>query len=95
MTVPIFYVRPACEAGYGCGDGRSYENAWNGFENVDWSMLARGDPAATLWVCGAADGPQGFLALNIEWSYLNLEPRIDLQIAQACTDTRRESSQPV
>ena len=35
------------------GDGASYENAWNGFDAVDWGALSKNDPPATLWVCGA------------------------------------------
>ena len=63
-----FYVRPQCDAGYGKGDGSSYDNAWNGFQSVNWEAL-RGAPA-TLWVCGGPEGPGGFVTLHVEWSYL-------------------------
>ena len=68
-----FYVRPQCDAGYGKGDGTSYENAWNGFKAVDWQALA-GAPA-TLWVCGEPGGPGGFVTLHVEWSYLKSPER--------------------
>ena len=67
--IRTFYVRPQSAAGYGKGDGTSYENAWNGFSCVDWEALA-GEPA-TLWVCGDPAGPGGFVTLHVEWSYLN------------------------
>ena len=89
----IFYVRPKSPAGYGNGDGSSYENAWNGFDAVDWGALSKNDPPATLWVCGAPDGPQGFLTVHVEWSFLNLHPENEL--AKARTLPRRESPQPV
>ncbi|HYL87272.1 MAG TPA: hypothetical protein VEU32_00745 [Burkholderiales bacterium] len=79
-----FYVRPARERGYGRGDGTSYENAWNGFESVNWDALA-GEPA-TLWVCGTPEGPAGFVTLHVEWSYLKANER------EARPDPRRESS---
>ena len=63
-----FYVRPECDSGYGTGDGSSYDNAWNGFKAVKWEALA-GSPA-TVWVCGGAEGPGGFITLHVEWSYL-------------------------
>ena len=89
-----FYVRPACDRGYGNGDGTSYENAWNGFEAVDWSALA-GEPA-TLWVCGDPAGPGGFVTLHVEWSYLNSRPEAALGAeAKARTHPRRESPVPV
>ena len=78
-----FYVRPACDAGYGRGDGTSYDSAWNGFESVDWQALA-GEPA-TLWACGGCGDPGGFVILCVEWSYLKNH---DLP---ARTDPRRES----
>jgi hypothetical protein len=79
----IFYVRPERELPYGAGDGTSYENAWNGFRSVNWDALA-GQPA-TLWVCGGADGPAGFVTLHVEWSYLEGHE------IQARPDSRRES----
>ena len=82
-----FYVRPDCDAGYGAGDGTSYENAWNGFKSVDWAVL--GGQPATLWVCGDPAGPQGFVTLHVEWSYLKANAR------QARSHSRRESPVPV
>jgi hypothetical protein len=76
----IYYVRPICDTGYGTGDGTSYENAWNGFNAVQWERLA-GDPPATLWVCGSPQGPQGFLTLHVELSYLSTQPDKDLELA--------------
>ncbi len=45
-----FYVRPD-NATYGAGDGSSYDDAWSGFENIDWGIngVSAGD---TLYVCG-------------------------------------------
>ena len=86
-----FYVRPECDAGYGKGDGTSYDNAWNGFKSVRWEVL-RGAPA-TLWVCGGPEsmstGPTGFVTLHVEWSYLKANER------EARPDPRRESPLPV
>jgi hypothetical protein len=88
----VFYVRPSCAAGYGRGDGTSYDNAWNGFKAVDWAAMA-GDPA-TLWVCGSGDARGGFMTVHIDWSYLkSLEH--ELRPAETRTDPRRESPQPV
>lgn len=70
----IFYVRPKCETGYGGGDGNSYENAWNGMEEVDWDALSRAEPA-TLWVCGDPQGQAGFMTVFVEKSYLAAAPR--------------------
>jgi hypothetical protein len=78
-----FYVRPDCDAGYGNGDGTSYENAWNGLKCVNWEALS-GDPA-TLWVCGSPEGPAGFVTMFVEWSYLKNDA------VQARTHPRRES----
>jgi hypothetical protein len=81
-----FYVRPQCDAGYGAGDGTSYENAWNGLPAVDWAALSAAEPA-TLWVCGDPQGQPGFMTVFVEWSYIaNAAPR---------PDPRRESPQPV
>ena len=71
-----FYVRPACEGGYGAGDGTSYENAWNGLAAVDWDAMAEGEPA-TLWVCGDPQGPGGFMTVFVERSFLAATPHID------------------
>ena len=46
----VFYVRPQREGGYGSGDGTSYENAWNGFDAIDWTVVTA--ERATLVVCG-------------------------------------------
>ena len=80
-----FYVRPPREGGYGAGDGTTYEDAWNGLEAVDWQAMAAGEPA-TLWVCGDPRSPRGFMAVYVEWSYLE---------AAARPFPRRESPQPV
>ena len=93
----IFYVRPACELGYGTGDGETYENAWNGFRAVDWDALARAEPA-TVWVCGRADRPSSFMTVHIEWSYLaghGDHKDHDIEPGEARTHPRRESPQPV
>ena len=63
-----FYVRPTRDAAYGAGDGTTYEDAWNGLENVDWKAMAAGDPAQ-LWLCGGPNGPGGFMTVFVEWSY--------------------------
>ena len=73
----IFYVRPESAAGYGKGDGTSFEDAWNGFRSVDWNAVATGDPA-TLWVCGNPEGPGGFLTVHVELSYLQQGTAKDL-----------------
>jgi hypothetical protein len=89
-----FYVRPESAAGYGNGDGSSYEHAWNGFKSVNWEALA-GQPA-TLWVCGEPGGPGGFVTLHVEWSYLQ-SPQENLPASESKTriNTRRESPVPV
>jgi hypothetical protein len=69
-----FYVRPQREEGYGAGDGTTYDNAWNGLENVDWQAMAAGDPAQ-LWLCGGPGGPGGFMTVFVEWSYLATAPQ--------------------
>jgi hypothetical protein len=91
--IRTFYVRPECAAGYGKGDGSSYEHAWNGFKSVNWTALA-GQPA-TLWVCGEPGGPGGFVTLHVEWSYLHssIESRPEIPVAsenKTRTDPRRE-----
>ena len=65
-----FYVRPQCDAGYGAGDGTTYDNAWNGLQAVDWSALSAAEPA-TLWVCGDPQGQPGFMTVFVELSYLS------------------------
>jgi hypothetical protein len=87
--IRTFYVRPQAAEGYGKGDGSSYENAWNGFQSVNWQALA-GQPA-TLWVCGEPGGPGGFVTLHVEWSYLKSRPEIAVATENKTrTDTRRE-----
>ena len=81
-----YYVRPRSDAGYGSGDGTSYENAWNGLDAVDWSAMSAGEPAQ-LWVCGDPRGQPGFMTVFVEWSYI--------ASVQASPDPRRESPQPV
>jgi hypothetical protein len=44
----IFYVRPA-GGSYGLEDGSSYDNAWDGFTDIDWEIIA---PGSTLFVVG-------------------------------------------
>ena len=97
--IRTFYVRPETTAGYGKGDGTSYENAWNGFQSVEWDKLA-GQPA-TLWVCGDPGGPGGFVTLHVEWSYLKSQPE-NLVAPESVApqgktriNTRRESPVPV
>lgn len=80
-----FYVRPAREAGYGAGDGTSYDDAWNGLGAVDWNAMAEGEPA-TLWVCGEPQGPAEFMTVFVERSFLAATPHID---------TRREPAESV
>jgi hypothetical protein len=64
-----YYVRPRSEAGYGTGDGRSYANAWNGVESMDWHAIAASNPA-TVWICGAQVRPTtGVLSVFVEWEY--------------------------
>lgn len=46
-SVPKFYVRPL-GGSYGLEDGSSYENAWNGFINIDWGLLENNE----LNICG-------------------------------------------
>jgi len=65
----IFYVRPACDGGYGSGDGTSYDNAWNGFRQVDWEAVKAHGPA-TVWVCGNSERPSEFMTVHVELSYL-------------------------
>jgi hypothetical protein len=69
----ILYVRQSKEGGYGAGDGSSYDNAWNGFDAVDWSAVAAHEPA-TVWLCGErmGDEPPGFLTVQVEWGYLRV-----------------------
>lgn len=65
----IFYVRPSREGGYGEGNGSSYDNAWNGFEAVDWQQVRCHEPA-TVWVCGNDERPSDFMTVHVELSYL-------------------------
>ncbi len=44
-----FYVRPLTTGNYGADDGNNYNDAWNGFSDIDWSTLQAGN---TLYVCG-------------------------------------------
>ena len=104
----IFYVRPGKEGRYGAGDGSSYENAWNGFDAIDWSAVAACEPA-TVWLCGdpACGRSAGFLSVQVEWSYLAANAaKHALQSAandrdnqaenhEARPHPRRESAQPV
>ena len=62
-----FYVRPERAAGYGTGDGMSYENAWNGLASADWDALAALAPAMVL-VCGDPAGRDRVIALRVDWS---------------------------
>jgi hypothetical protein len=65
----IFYVRPGKDGGYGKGDGSSYDNAWNGFKEVNWDAVQKSDPA-TVWVCGNGERPSEFMTVQVELSYL-------------------------
>lgn len=85
-----FYVRPQCDAGYGRGDGTSYDNAWNGLAAVDWSALSAGEPAQ-LWVCGDPQGQPGFMTVFVEWSYIASAAATP---ATASPEPRQESPQP-
>jgi hypothetical protein len=64
--VKTFYVRPQREGGYGRGDGSSYENAWNGFEALDWEAMAAGGPAY-LCICGTRREGGRFLTVRLDW----------------------------
>ena len=92
-SIPVrkYYVRPQCDAGYGAGDGTSYENAWNGLAAVDWNSMSQGEPAQ-LWVCGDPQGQPGFMTVFVEWSYIAQQGNA---FAAARPDSRRESPQPV
>jgi hypothetical protein len=49
-TGPLRFVRPSTTPGtYGDEDGSTYNNAWNGFSNVNWNTVGTG---GTLYVCG-------------------------------------------
>jgi len=86
-----YYVRPQCDAGYGAGDGSSYENAWNGLAAVDWNAMSQDEPAQ-LWVCGDPQGQPGFMTVFVEWSYIAQQGN---SFAAPRPDSRRESPQPV
>lgn len=43
-----WYVRPA-GGSYGSEDGTSYDNAWDGIEDIVWGSVAAGD---TVYICG-------------------------------------------
>jgi hypothetical protein len=68
----IFYVRPSKQGGYGEGNGSSYDNAWNGFKEVDWSAVQKSEPA-TVWVCGNGERPSDFMTVQVELSYFRDE----------------------
>jgi hypothetical protein len=68
-----FYVRPRREGGYGAADGTSYENAWNGVEDVDWTAMAA--QPAQLWLCGDPASRKGFMIVFVELSYLEATAR--------------------
>ena len=89
-----FYVRPQCDAGYGSGDGKSYENAWNGLAAVDWNAMSAGEPAQ-LWVCGDPAGQPGFMTVFVEWSYIANAAQPERSAATTSPHSRRESPQPV
>jgi len=84
----IFYVRPRRAGGYGSGDGRSFEDAWNGFQAIEWAAVAAAEPA-TVWVCGNASAPGSFTTVHVEASYLQQSGACDLE-PQASPDPRRE-----
>jgi hypothetical protein len=62
----VFYVRPPREGGYGSGEGTSYDNAWNGFDAIDWSAMA-GSESAMLRVCDSANANGRSLTVRLEW----------------------------
>ena len=78
----VFYVRPARAGGYGASDGSSYGDAWNGFDAVDWSALARAGSAALVKVCV----PSGFVPILVNWSF---------DLAQENPVPRREPAESV
>ncbi len=84
----IFYVRPARPGGYGRGDGRSFEHAWNGFRAIEWGTVAAAEPA-TVWVCGNESAPSSFTTVHVEASYLQQSGGIDLE-TEARPHPRRE-----
>ena len=43
-----WFVRPA-GGNYGSENGSSYQNAWDGFANINWDVLGSGD---TLYIAG-------------------------------------------
>lgn len=45
-----WYVRPS-GGSYGAEDGSGYENAWDGFANIDWTGSGV-QPGDTLYICG-------------------------------------------
>lgn len=45
-----WYVRPA-GGSYGAEDGTTYDTAWDGFSNIDWTATGV-QPGDTLYVCG-------------------------------------------
>lgn len=89
-----FYVRPQCEAGYGKGDGTSYDNAWSGLAAVDWRAMSGGEPTQ-LWVCGDPSGQPGFITVFVERSYIATEAAAAQPESATSPHPRRESPQPV
>ena len=81
----LFYVRPRCDAGYGSGDGGSFDNAFNGFEAIDWTRLQALKPS-WLTICGAGDSRHDLVTVQVEWMDAS---------AEKSPLSRRESSQPV
>jgi len=85
MKQRVFYVRPRSAAGYGRGDGTSYDHAWNGMDAVDWDALSRAEPV-TLRVCGGREEQSAFVTVLVEKSYLETSSRPHLS---------RELTEPV
>jgi hypothetical protein len=70
VTSGHFLHQAPKRGGYGTSDGKTYANAWNGIESVDWNAVAASNPV-TFWVCGAQVRPTtGVLTIFVEWEYL-------------------------
>jgi len=48
VAAHVYYVRPS-GGNYSSENGSSYETAWDGFSNINWSKIKPGDK---LYVCG-------------------------------------------
>jgi hypothetical protein len=59
----VYYVRPS-GGSYGLENGINYDNAWNGFENINWTLITKG---TILYVCGTHNE-----TLTLEANYFNI-----------------------